>query len=65
MDLFKEEKKERNASLYGRGGGETHDVAFWGLGVHLNRYSGFYLEYVRSATSLTSLELLILVTVYD
>jgi hypothetical protein len=28
MDLFKEEKKERDAGLYGRGAGETHDVAF-------------------------------------
>ena len=47
MDLFKEEKKERNQGLYGCGGAETHDVAFQGLGVHLNTCCRFCHSRVR------------------
>jgi hypothetical protein len=33
-------KRKRGMQVYMGAGGETHDVAFWGLGVHLNRYRG-------------------------
>ena len=40
----KKKEKERNASLYGCGGGETHDVAFGGLGVHINRLYSYSMN---------------------
>jgi hypothetical protein len=41
-------KRKRGMQVYmGARGGETHDVAFWGLGVHLNRYRGTLIGLIR------------------